>query len=1055
MSRRLPQTASTALFDSGALNQSLQLLRQIGEASNVGVLKGFAGVASLLLEICQTASGNKTEAMALAEDIGQLVMAVVDQVDQHKDDVGADVELLDQISKLCLQLEAVHLSLKNLFKRDSVTWFLKRSGDEVKLQRLQRDIKHAIDLFSLQSSLRLQRNISRSAALDAARKGSILDEIQDVCKAVMDEVRELRHQKSPVPLPKIMVHTPVLPRIQRHFFGREEIIETIITTVTALTPGRVAILGAPGIGKTSVASIVLFDPRVVEYFGRRRYFISCDSASGKDDLLTSIAGPLGLQGGTPQTQILSALGNPDCRSVIVLDNFESPWESNAVGRKEVEGFLASLCSLSTLSVVITMRGSQRPAGVQWSRPFLPQLGPLDTLSARQAFLALSDCLEDDPWIDPLLTAIDRVPLAIALMANLAETDSTETLLARWRDEQSALLHRTPDRNSSLDISIGISLNSPRMKAVPEAFTLLALMSLLPDGIDNSQLVVIFPGIHKCRLALSALWQMSLAYNDGTRTRVLSPIRSHMMLHHQSDTSQRVSMLTYYMGLAGLCSDLGGPHGDAIISRLRPEIGNLQSIVHLVLNSTKESPSMQPLLRGAITAAIDISKFVRYTRLGNPETMQLASVAVNKLDDPVLQAHTLYHLAFVILDTGDKNSDFGEHACTTALSLYEENGNLNGRAESTWLLGQIYKASKKHKECRAWYEQALKLAVEGQNTICQAKCLSCLSEIMFYAGDAEIANDLSQQALKLFRGLGHLTNVGLTLHMLGRIADFRNDHKANEYLDEAQATLRQTGYFHQVGIVLICKGDIAFARCDFYTAQKHYFEVIKLLQELGSLQSKYGGFAQLSLASAAMCLRDYSKAKQWLDKAWHTLENTSTVAHGHMHCEILYGDLALYEERFGEALAFYLQALDTAESMGFLEEQAQCRVKLGTLELTRHRAWVGVQYLMVAAAMQRRIRDVKGLSGTLVLLGQSFAMDGDRSTALAFFRAVYPVCRKIEALRNAADCLVGLGMVCDSPKQVEEGAMLYKQTGDTKGMERCNVLLENFNRRQHLGSSVPR
>jgi hypothetical protein len=155
-----------------------------------------------------------------------------------------------------------------------------------------------------------------------------------------------------------------------------------------------------GIGKTSVASMVLFDARVVECFGTHRYFIACDAAGGKDDLLTSIAGPLGLQGDKLQKKILNALGNPEHRKIIVLDNFESPWESSELEKKEVENLLASLCSLDSLAVMITMRGSERPAGVQWSRPFLPQLGPLDIPSARKAFLALSDALEDDPYIDP-------------------------------------------------------------------------------------------------------------------------------------------------------------------------------------------------------------------------------------------------------------------------------------------------------------------------------------------------------------------------------------------------------------------------------------------------------------------------------------------------------------------------------------------------------------------------------------------------------------------------------------------------------------------------------
>lgn len=40
--------------------------------------------------------------MALAQDVGQLAMAVAGQVEEHKDEIEQDTELLDQISKLCL-----------------------------------------------------------------------------------------------------------------------------------------------------------------------------------------------------------------------------------------------------------------------------------------------------------------------------------------------------------------------------------------------------------------------------------------------------------------------------------------------------------------------------------------------------------------------------------------------------------------------------------------------------------------------------------------------------------------------------------------------------------------------------------------------------------------------------------------------------------------------------------------------------------------------------------------------------------------------------------------
>ncbi|KAF7363283.1 hypothetical protein MSAN_00983500 [Mycena sanguinolenta] len=1015
MSRRIEKAAEPALVSSVIAN-SLSLVRQVGEATNLGVLKGFAGVALLVLETCQSASGNKDEATALAQDVGQLAMAVAGQVEELKDEIAEDTELLEQISTLCLQLEAVHLALKNLFKRGSFTWLLKQSQDEVGLQRLQRDIKHAIDLFSFKSSVRLQRNITRSETLDAARKGRIIDQITEVRQIVMDKIKAEQTQELPL-LSKAV--GPVLPREPQYFFGREEPISAVITTIIA-----------PHTRKSR------------DSWCRRHWEDECRVDGGKDDLLTAIAGPLGLQGDKLQKKILEALGNPEHRSVIVLDNFESPWDSTS--KKDVESFLTSLCALDTLAVLITMRGSERPAGVQWSRPFLPQLVPLDVPAARKAFLARSDCLEDDPWIDPLLSAIDCVPLAIVLMANLAETDSTETLLARWRDEHSSLLHRTPYRTDSLDTSIRISIRSPRMKTVPEALTLLSLISLLPDGVDNSQLAAIFPSISKSRKALSALWQTSLAYNDGhNRTRVLSPIRAHMIQHHPADSAHRVSVLTYYMGLAGLSADLGGPHGQVIVKRLTPEIGNLHSVVNLTLDSSEEV-TMQPLLREAIAAAINLSKFIRYTYLGNPETLRLAGVAANKLGDPILRADVLYHLAWtsLTLSTGGQESD-PERLCREALVLYEENGNVNGRAECTWLLGQIFKTTKRGKESKGMFEQALDLAVQSQSKICQAKCLSNLSEITYYAGDAKKAEELSQQALKLFRELEHLTNIGMTLFLLGRISAFNNDRRAEALFEEARVVLEQSGARRQAAQAMTGKGDCAFARCDYRTAREDYLKTANLLTDNGLLESMHGGFAMLSMGMVAVCLYDSAEAKHWLDEAWRTLEKTHIASYGQMHCDMSYGDLAFQEGKLEEAIKCYERALRAAESFGYPEEEALCRLKLGTLELNRARPWVGVRYLIVASAIQRRINDVKGLSQTLVRLGECFAADGDAATALLFFRTAYPVCRKIEALRNVADCLVGLGTICGDRERVLEGAALYEQTGDTKKHGRCQGLLKNL------------
>jgi tetratricopeptide (TPR) repeat protein len=187
---------------------------------------------------------------------------------------------------------------------------------------------------------------------------------------------------------------------------------------------------------------------------------------------------------------------------------------------------------------------------------------------------------------------------------------------------------------------------------------------------------------------------------------------------------------------------------------------------------------------------------------------------------------------------------------------------------------------------------------------KAKCLSNLSEITFVqGGDTKTAEELSQQvsvatpcnykaeilqALKLFRELKHLTNIGMTLSMLARIAAFNNDRRADALFEEAGVFLEQAGAHRQACIAISGKGDFAFARSDFYTARDLYNKTINALEKNGFLHSAIGGYTRLSVGRTAAYLYDYSEANHWLAEAKRTLEKTSFAAHGQMLSDITYG-----------------------------------------------------------------------------------------------------------------------------------------------------------------------
>jgi hypothetical protein len=125
--------------------------------------------------------------------------------------------------------------------------------------------------------------------------------------------------------------------------------------------------------------------------------------------------------------------------------------------------------------------------MRWTRPFLPPLEPLSHDAARQTFADITDERHDDADIQELLGFTDNVPLAVNLVANIAAFEGYDTIVSRWKEEKTTLFSEGSDKRSNLDLSIGLSLSSPRMLDSPGAHQLL-ILSLLPDGISETDLL---------------------------------------------------------------------------------------------------------------------------------------------------------------------------------------------------------------------------------------------------------------------------------------------------------------------------------------------------------------------------------------------------------------------------------------------------------------------------------------------------------------------------------------------------------------------------------------
>ncbi|KAJ6513499.1 P-loop containing nucleoside triphosphate hydrolase protein, partial [Mycena vulgaris] len=318
----------------------------------------------------------------------------------------------------------------------------------------------------------------------------------------------------------------MLPSEPKIFHGRESELADIFKMCMQGTP-RIAILGAGGMGKTSLARAVLHHPTVTEKYGQHRFFVACDSTSSKDELVTLVGAHLGLK----PTKNLAKLilhhftTNPAC--LLILDNLETVWEPAEI-RRDIEEFLSLVTEIKHLALIITMRGTERPASVRWTRPFLPALKPLTQDAARQTFIDIADVGHDSDDIDKILLLTANMPLAIDLIAHLVDSEGCSQVLARWKGEKTSMISDGYDRRSNLDLSISMSLSSPRIMSVPHCQDLLSLLSMLPDGLSDIDLVHSKLPIEDILSCKAALLSTSLAYcDDRRRFKVLVPIQEYM------------------------------------------------------------------------------------------------------------------------------------------------------------------------------------------------------------------------------------------------------------------------------------------------------------------------------------------------------------------------------------------------------------------------------------------------------------------------------------------------------------------------------------------------
>ncbi|KAJ7266749.1 P-loop containing nucleoside triphosphate hydrolase protein, partial [Mycena rebaudengoi] len=365
-----------------------------------------------------------------------------------------------------------------------------------------------------------------------------------------------------------------LPPCPQIFNGRESELQDVVN-ILIQDSAHIAILGVGGMGKTSLATAALHNPQVEAKYSHQ-YFVPCHSSPTCTELAATIADHIGLEKGSNMAKKVAHYFAHAPPSLLVLDNLETPWEALSA-RSEVEEFLSLLTDAPQLGLMITLRGSEHPSKVKWTRPFLAPLKPLSNAAAWQTFIEVADDDHDDASIKELLELTGNLPLAVSLIASVASSEGCAKALSRWKLESTRMLSEGYDQRSSLDISIMLSYTSSRM--TPGAQELLSILSMLPDGLADANLVQAKLPILDILACKATLIQTALAFvGKDQHLKVLVPIREHILSIHPPTDALKLKLREHFHQILDLWHQIRNLNITDIFPQISGNMGNFNTVL---------------------------------------------------------------------------------------------------------------------------------------------------------------------------------------------------------------------------------------------------------------------------------------------------------------------------------------------------------------------------------------------------------------------------------------------------------------------------------------------
>ncbi|KAJ7042260.1 hypothetical protein C8F04DRAFT_1229957 [Mycena alexandri] len=959
-------------------------------------LEAILNTIQSLLGLVKTVKQNKDECAGLMEHTHELLKAIIGVY--IKSDTGPELppRILTEITKFTETLHKIHTFVEAQQSSSRIKKFFRQGELNVLLKGCKEGLHQGLDFFQLKTA-----NIIADA-------WEMQEQAQTRHQEVLDIIEAMSSSDSASSISKMYSGSyassnslSMLPAEPKIFHGRNSELADILKLFRQGTP-RIAILGAGGMGKTSLARIVVHHEEITTKYHGNRFFVICETASSKPELAGLIGVHLGLKPGKDLTQAVLQHFSSSPPTLLILDNLETVWESTK-SRKDIEEFLSLLTDINSLALVvckfsfyfsislmkpqITMRGAERPSKVQWTRPFLLPLLPLPQDAARKMFIDIADDRHSMKEVDQVLSLTDNMPLSISLLAHLVDFEGCSDILSRWETEKTSLISEGYDRRSNLELSISLSLTSPRIASMPQSQDLLSLLSMLPDGLSDVELKQTkFPikDILGCKIVLL---RTALAYTDDhKRLKVLVPVREYMGRLFPPTHHMIQPLLKHFHELLDLYRvDVGKTSGALYIGRMTSNYTNIQNILRHGLRQG------QPTLTDSIYCTCHFNRFSVTIARGTTTLLEDVTNLLPSLGDHRLQAyliielvqswqlHPISHPDLLIVEASTHFKYFDDPDLE-GLYYLQHNHNISTALQH----GQI----------------ALSLAQENRNYRRQCDAHSTFGDIEIVAGNhtagqahAWEAQRLAKVDGDLWREARGLYNEALCLMSLGEYrACVALTTRGRTLLDLCGLSHGQTSY-----MLMQIQAEVHKFKSEYVEAHNIHNQIF---QETAN-DNYQQGVSLINIAEIEV-LMGASKSK--IETKLNTSAKASKNAMLTLACDTIQADLNLRDGDLSSTLfskclqcgwGKYSQAVSYC-----LERLADINCWKGSDHPT---SWAAV-FLAYSLKAKERLEVYKALQ----FLGDVFLKENDEATAFSLFILALEGFTQIDVHRSRAECMIRLG-----------------------------------------------